>query len=215
MSRGRSGLRLPDSRSGTSWGRPVFFGAVLLVIILGVFWLYGRVTGGGCADVYCDSGINATVPPGFTRESAVFRFNDQFAGTYDGQDVQLAMSLDGEVQAGSDLGFYQYDELSATWTYLGTALLDETGEGVTGTLAEAPLLVAVLRQTAATGQVIAYFNPALEGATLHPDASQRATIVHTLDYTLRDDGSLVGAPSTLTLEGRGTDPSGYLRWSGH
>lgn len=203
MIRSGSGLRLPDSGSGRrSSARPIVIGAIVLAVVVLLLYLFGLFSGdSGCADVYCDSGLDLSAPLGFTRESAVFEFNEQFAGSYEGLDVQLTMPLNAAVGPNAGLGFYQFDEVSGTWLFLQEALIDAGGERVSGVLPSAPQLVAVLRQSATTGQVVAYFDPSIDGAKLHPDASERATIIHTLDYTPNDDGSLQGSPTYLNLAG--------------
>ena len=200
-----SGLSLPNSRNRQPWLRPVAIGAVTVIAVLLVLYVYGKMSGeDGCAAVYCDSGLDLAAPAGFIRESAVFRFNEQFAGSYEGQDVQLDIPLNGPVSPNSVLSFYQVDETSGTWTSLERALIDDDGKVATALLPSAPQLVTVLRQSARTGQVVAYFDASVDGAKLHADASQLATIIHTLDYTPNEDGSLDGSPSNLTAQGPGS-----------
>ena len=203
MIRGGKGLRLPDSRRGPpAWIRPATVATIVVAAVLGAFYVYGLFSeADGCAEVYCDAGLEVSAPAGFTRESAVYRFNEEFASSFEGEDVTLTMPLTTPASPNSELAFYEFDEASGTWSGLGDVLIKDGGESVAGVLPFAPRLVAVLRRTAATGQVIAYFDPSFAGATLHPTASERATIIHTLDYTPNDDGTLSGSPTHLSISG--------------
>ena len=170
MIRGGKGLRLPDSRRGPpAWIRPATVATIVVAAVLGAFYVYGLFSeADGCAEVYCDAGLEVSAPAGFTRESAVYRFNEEFASSFEGEDVTLTMPLTTPASPNSELAFYEFDEASGTWSGLGDVLIKDGGESVAGVLPFAPRLVAVLRRTAATGQVIAYFDPSLRRCNPSP-----------------------------------------------
>lgn len=176
---------------------------MLAAIVVGaavlVWWSITVVFGGGsCNEPYCETSAEFPTPANFERQSAVFEFNQAFAGQFAGSDVQIQLRLDRKVDDGTELQFFAYDFETRAWKLAGNATLAPSGDSVTGIFAEPPNVIAVFRQRASTGHVVAYIDAA-GGARLHPAALEHATIVHTRDFTPNADGTVAGSLSRIPV----------------
>jgi spore germination protein YaaH len=206
------GGRLPWGAGGGSQalrggraGRPGARIAALAAILLGIAllgWLtYGRLCGGDdCVSVYCPSDRDIAAPDGYEFASRIFELNPKAAPTETGFDVQVQAALIKPATDGRMLSFFRYDESAQRWEPVAPAVLDAQGRVVTGTLKEAPQVIAVLRRNTPAGEVVAYLP---HNATLNPQAAPHVTIVHPLDFAPLADGSIGGELSRTVAPNAG------------
>ena len=178
---------------------------VLALIVLGTlalgWFLFSKACGSeACAKEYCASGKTIAPPEGYELVTQVYKFSPTATGTAQaGQafDRRVQLPLTKPTNDSSSLSFYRYLEDTNLWEPITAAVLDGQGKHVSATLSDAPKLMAVLRRSSPGGQVVAYLG---NGASLHPDAAGRVTLVHTLDFTPAADGGVAGKLSKLQAD---------------
>lgn len=201
VQRGRSpGVAGPGLYGGakTSPARLVALAAALLAVVVLVIFVFGRVCGGGCSDLYCASDQEIAAPGGFEFASDLYQLDGEPPAG--GSTLQLSVPL-RESSGESDnrsLAFFGYNASSGEWEPLGPAQVVEDGEGeVRGTLSTSPQFLAVMRRLSKAGHVVAYLDA---GAALHGEAAGRVTMVHTRDFTPQGDGALAGTATQVTRD---------------
>ena len=174
--------------------------AVLGLTVLGVLaltWLvFTRACGSAdCTKTYCESGKSVAPPEGYELVTKLFEYSEKAGAKADPNfDIRVLLPLTTPTNDSSNLSFYRYMEETKNWEPITAAVLDSQGKQVSATLTEAPKLMAVLRRNTPGGQLVAYLG---HNNTLHPDAANKVTLVHTIDFAPAADGSLAGEPSTV------------------
>ncbi len=185
-------------------GRPLMLGVILVMIAVLTWFLFGRVFGSeDCGDdPYCSTSRKIAVPDGYQLVTKVYAINpdspDIKNSATESATVQIQFPVSGETTDSRNLSFYRYVEETKAWEPLAAATLDPQGKLVSGVFRETPSVVAVLRRLSAAGNVVAYLE---HNATLHRDAIDRITILHTNDFKPGTDGSVEGAVSTKLPSG--------------
>lgn len=180
-------------------GRPIMLGVILVTLAVLVWFLFGRVCGGDdCGkDPYCASSRDLAIPDGYELVTEVYELNPESPAvqnpTGGSATVQVQFPVNGNTEDGRNLSFYRFVEESNAWEPLAEATLDPQGKVVQGVFRETPAVVAVLRRLSPAGHVVAYLT---HNTTLHPDAINRITILHTYDFVPGTAGEVQGDLST-------------------
>ncbi len=179
-------------------GRPVVLTAIVVALVAAAVFLVFRVcSGGGCEDEYCATDRDISPPEGYERISKVFEYDEELGQPEGGNTLLVKLPLSESAEDNGNLSFFKYLDDSETWEPLASASLEVGGDQAIATLAEAPATIAVLRRLAPAGHVVAYL-PA--GASLHPDAAGRVTILHTLDFAPAADGGVSGTATLIQAD---------------
>jgi spore germination protein YaaH len=185
------GVLYPRRNRG-GWVRPLLLGFVLLATLaVAAFVIFTVCSGDDCSREYCPSNADIATPDGFYE----WQGGDDATSI---TDLQVSVPLNDGTSDGRNLSFFRYDEATQAWEPFAAAILDQSGNSVSGRLNSAPPVIAVMRRLSAAGHVVAYL-PA--GAVLHPQAAAIATIVHTRDFAVASDGGLIGDVSDAAAIG--------------
>lgn len=195
---GRPSPLRPTRRAGPSWPRFVALAGILGGLVIVASFIIGWVRGGGCADLYCPSNVEARPPAGFAFASKLYELRGDTSALPDGTEFQLSVKLDRATDDARNLALYEYDPAAKTWVPLAAAVLGEDGKTAHGTVARVPTFVAVLRRLLPAGHVIGYLP---HNQTLHPSAVDALTVLHTLDFRPSADGGVEGQPTNMPERG--------------
>lgn len=199
---GSSGPLYGNRRTGPPWGPIRVVAAAAALLIAGIFLFRACVGGGGCTASYCPSGQSIATPDGYERVTRIYDFNTSKGRTPGTQPLNVTLPLDKETTNAADLSFFRYVPETKGWEPLSPALLD--GQAVTGVVGPGTTTIAVMRRLSAGGRVVAYVP---NNGVLHPEAANRATVVHTIDLRPASDGTLVGELTPLATTKAKTDGS--------
>jgi hypothetical protein len=192
LSKGPGLYRADGGRGGLRLGL-----LALVVIGLGVVVVVAAMSlfgGGGCSAQLCPTDEVAGAPRGYELVSKVYAPNPDLPAQQPGTVVSVEIPLLQRTNDGRNLSFYRYAPETATWEPISPALLTAGGEKVSGTFDQLPAYLAVARRVSRAGHVVAYLP---HGATLHSEAIDHVTILHTLDFKPAGDGKLVGQVSVV------------------
>ena len=191
-----------DGRGGGGYRQLLVLGLIVLGTVALGWFLFSKACGSeDCTKAYCASGKAVAPPDGYELVTEVYEYSAKATSTVPaGQafDLRVQLPLTKPTNDSSSLSFYRYLEDTKAWEPITPAVLDGQGKQVSATLTDAPKLMAVLRRSSPGGQVVAYLG---HGASLHPDAAGRVTLVHTLDFTPAADGGVAGEVSKLKPDG--------------
>lgn len=173
----------------------------LALIVLGVlavlYFAFTKACGGtSCSEHYCASGKDIAAPSGYELVSKVYELNKSMPTLQGSQNVTLPLSQ--PTTDGRNLSFYRYSGDTKAWEPITNAILDPGGKAVSGTLPEAPAVLAILRRSAPGGMVIAYLP---HNGTLNHEAAGKITMLHTFDFTPAADGGVAGDVTTMKPDG--------------
>jgi len=181
-----------------NYGRPLALGIILLTMAVLVFFLFGRICGSeSCGnDPYCATSREIPVPDGYELVTDIYEINTSSPGITSvasgGASVQIQFPMKKTGADTRNVSFYRYVEQTKVWEPLAAAQTNADGTTVSGVFQETPDVVAVLRRLSAAGHVVAYLD---HNDTLHPDAVNQITILHTNDFR-PTDGAIAGELST-------------------
>lgn len=191
------GVLYPRRNAG-GWVRPALLAIILLATVaVAAFIIFTLCSGEGCEGDYCPTSASIATPDGYERLSDIYEWRGDTDATSTA-DIQVSVPLNEQTADGRNLSFFRYDEETQAWEPIAAAILDATGTNVTGRLNTAPPVIAVMRRLSAAGHVVAYVN---HNTPLRAEALSVATIVHSRDFTVASDGSLVGDVSDAAALG--------------
>jgi hypothetical protein len=170
-------------------------GLIVLALIAGGWFLLSRILGGGCDDPYCAISLDVDPPEGFAFASDVYEFRGEAPELPDGGSVEVEIPLT-DPGNGTGLSFYRYLPDASAWELVAPAALDEEGTRAIGTFPELPATIVVMRRISPAGHVAVFIDA---GQQLHTQAAERATIIHTRDFTPGGDGSVNGQLTPVSL----------------
>jgi hypothetical protein len=203
----RRGAQLPwgggrgiyDNRGGPGLGQMAALAAIAVAVVGIAFFIFTRACGGqDCKTEYCPSGRSIQAPDGYELVSKIFEYDKKRGPVPPGTDVGVLFPLMKVTNDGRNLSFYRYVEETKAWEVVAPAVLDPQGKQVTGSLKDAPTIMAVMRRLSAAGNVVAYLE---HNANLHREAVGRVTIIHTFDFKPNPEGLVQGDVSAVKLEG--------------
>lgn len=176
--------------------RMIGMALIVLGVIALLYFAFTRACGGSsCTEHYCASDKSIAVPSGYELVSKIYEINKSKGTLQGSQIVQLPLSK--PTTDGRNLSFYRYSSDSKAWEPITNAMLDASGKSVSGTLPEAPTVLAILRRSSPGGMVIAYLP---HNGTLNHEAAGKITMLHTFDFTPAADGGVAGDVSNVKAD---------------
>ena len=194
---GGSGMRgIGGPSQSRGFARVAVMALIVVAMLAGGWFAVTQFFGGGCDEGYCATSLDVDPPQGFAFASDVYEYRGDAPRIPEGSSIEIDIPIAEGSEASTGLSFYRFLPDEGAWDHITTAEFDETGERAIGVFEEVPATIVLMQRDTPAGHAAAFLNP---GDTLHPQARDDLTMVHTRDLTPTGGGGVSGEVSNVEL----------------